>query len=74
MGDWHFIRVVQTGGNLNLCVDGSQTATVAVPDGHLKTLEPVFLARNKFGMPAGQSFFDGNLDDVRVFKGALPCN
>lgn len=74
MGDWHFLRVVQTGGNLNLCVDGSQTATVAVPDGHLKTLEPVFLARNKFGMPAGQSYFDGNLDDVRVFKGALPCN
>jgi hypothetical protein len=72
-GDWHFVRVVQTGGNLNLCLDGKQKASVPVPDGHLKTVEALFLGRNKFGIPAGESFFDGYLDDVRIFKGALPC-
>jgi hypothetical protein len=72
-GDWHFIRVVQTGGNLNLCLDGKQKASVAVPDGHLQTGEVLHLARNKFGIPRGSSFFDGFLDDVRIFKGALPC-
>lgn len=73
IGDWHFIRVVQTGGNLNLCLDGKMKNSAAVPDGHLKTVEPLFLGRNKFGIPAGQSFFDGQLADVRMFKGALPC-
>ena len=72
-GDWHFVRVVQTGGNLNLCLDGKQKASVPVPDGQLKTVEALFLARNKFGIPAGESFFDGSLADVRMFKGALPC-
>jgi hypothetical protein len=72
-GDWHFVRVVQIGGNLNLCLDGKQKASVPVPDGHLKTVEALFLGRNKFGIPAGESFFDGNLADVRMFKGALPC-
>jgi hypothetical protein len=65
--------VVQTGGNLNLCLDGKQKASVPVPDGQLKTIEQLHLARNKFGIPAGSSFFDGFLDDVRIFKGALPC-
>ncbi len=72
-GAWHFVRVVQTGGNLNLCLDGKLKASVPVTDGHLKTVEPLLLGRTKFGIPAGQSFFDGFLDDVRMFKGALPC-
>ncbi len=72
-GDWHFVRAVQTGGNLILCLDGKRKASVAVPDGHLNTVEPLLLGRSKFGIPAGESFFDGNLADVRMFKGALPC-
>jgi hypothetical protein len=65
--------VVQTGGNLDLCIDGKQQASVAVPDGHLQTIEPLFLGRNRFGQAGGDPFFDGFLDDVRMFKGALPC-
>jgi hypothetical protein len=72
-GDWHFIRVIQTGGNLTLCLDGKQKNNVPVADGHLKTVESLFLGRNKFGIPRGESFFDGFLHDVRIFKGALPC-
>jgi hypothetical protein len=72
-GDWHFVRVVQTAGTLDLCLDGKRKASIPISDGHLKTVEPLLLGRNKFGIPAGESFFDGNLDDVRMFKGALPC-
>jgi hypothetical protein len=71
-GDWHFVRVVQTGGNLNLCVDGQRKASVPVPDGQLKTTFPPYLGKNVVWTPVGQ-FFDGNIDDVRVFTGALPC-
>ena len=73
VGAWHFVRVVQTGGNLILCLDGKQKNSVAVTDGHLKTVESLFLGRDKFGIPAGESFYDGFLADVRMFKGALPC-
>ena len=71
-GDWHFVRVVQTGGNLNLCLDGQRKASVPVPDGQLKTMFPPYLGKNVVWTPAGE-FFDGNIDDVRVFTGALPC-
>jgi Concanavalin A-like lectin/glucanases superfamily len=71
--DWHFVRVVQTGGNLYLCLDGEQMNNVAADDGHLETVESLFLGRGKFGIPAGESFFDGFLSDVRMYKGALPC-
>lgn len=72
-GAWHFVRVVQTGGNLNLCLDGTQKGNVTVPDGQLKTRFPLWLGRNRFGLPNNESFFDGSLDDLRIFKGALPC-
>lgn len=71
-GDWHFVRVVQTGGNLNLCVDGQRKASVPVSDGQLKTTFPPYLGKNVKWLPVGE-FFDGNIDDVRVFTGALPC-
>jgi hypothetical protein len=73
VGDWHFIRVVQTAGNLHLCIDGKPGVSVAIPDGHLKTVEPLLLGRNRFGQGQGKPFFDGELDDVRMFKSALPC-
>src|SRR5262249_46325812 len=72
-GTWHFVRVVQTGGNFSLCLDGQPKASTPVPDGQLTTGSPPYLGRNFFGVPAGESHFDGSLDDVRVFKGALPC-
>jgi hypothetical protein len=34
---------------------------------------PPYLGKNVVWTPAGQ-FFDGNIDDVRVFTGALPCS
>jgi hypothetical protein len=74
VGDWHFIRVVQTAGNLSLCIDGKPGVSVAIPDGHLRTVEPLLLGRNRFGQGLGEPFFDGDLDDVRIFKGALPCD
>ena len=45
---------------------------VAVPE-HPETVESLLLGRNKFGIPADESLFDGLLADVRMFKRALPC-
>ncbi|HMG19781.1 MAG TPA: LamG-like jellyroll fold domain-containing protein, partial [Kofleriaceae bacterium] len=72
-GGWHFVRVVQTGGSLDLCLDGQRKASAPVPDGQLKTLFAPHLGKNVRWNPAGE-FFDGNIADVRVFTGALPCN
>ena len=72
-GGWHFVRVVQTGGSLDLCIDGQRRASAPVADGGLKTVFAPHLGKNVRWNPAGE-FFDGNIADVRVFTGALPCN
>ena len=70
--NWHFIRVVHTGGKVNVCVDGVKKGMMDVPANKLtSTFEPR-VARNVVWTPAG-AFLDGHIDDVRVFNAALPC-
>lgn len=70
---WQFLRVVHAGGTLKICLDGKLVASSAVPAGQLKTTLPPYLGKNVVWSPAG-AFYDGGIDDVRVFTGALPCN
>lgn len=70
---WHFIRVVYTGGNLRVCLDGPLVGSTPVPAIYLKSLLPPDFGRNEFAEPPG-AHFDGELDDLRVLTGALPCN
>jgi hypothetical protein len=72
-GDWHFVRVVQAGGSLDVCVDGKRKGSAPTPDGQLKTTFAPHIGKNVRWTPAGE-YFDGNIADVRVFTGALPCN
>ena len=69
---WRFVRVVHTGGNVNMCVDGKKATSFALPQGKLLSTFPPFIGRNVVWTPQG-SFFNGDIDDVRVFTGALPC-
>lgn len=69
---WRFVRVVHTGGNVNVCVDGKRVGSFPLPAGKLQSTYPPFLGKNVKWTPSG-AFFDGSIDDVRVFKGALPC-
>lgn len=70
---WHFIRVVHTGGQMKVCLDGKKVANDAIADDQLKSSSLPYLARNGNWGPQG-AFFDGLLDDVRVLTGALPCD
>jgi hypothetical protein len=72
-GGWHFIRAVYTGGILRACIDGPLVASTPVPAMYLKSPIPPDFGRNEFGEPAG-AHFDGEIDDLRVLTGALPCN
>jgi hypothetical protein len=71
LGDWHFIRAVRTSGQVRLCVDGAPAASVnAVP-----CTDPSMYGLQLGGHESTHSAsFGGQLDDVRVFTGALPCD
>jgi hypothetical protein len=69
---WHFIRVVHTGGKVNVCIDGVKKGMMDVPAGMLTSTFAPRVARNVVWTPSG-AFVDGHLDDVRVFNAALPC-
>ena len=68
---WHFIRVTHTMGNVYLCLDGKRIGSYAIsPEGMTTTKHP-YLGRSPGSVTA---VLDGAIDDVRVFKGALPCD
>lgn len=71
-GAWQFVRVVHTGGNVNVCLNGKRMTSFALAPGLLRSTFPPDLGKNVVWSPTG-AFFDGQLDDVRVLTGALPC-
>lgn len=70
---WHFVRVVQKGALVNVCLDGAKKFTFAAPAGSLESTFRPHMGRNVVWTPAG-AFTKGGLDDVRVLNGALPCD
>ena len=68
-GGWHFYRLVRSGSVLTLCVDGVDRGQRDVGAGDLGTARSFTLGR--FGGEPPQ--FDGALDEVRLYGGALPC-
>ncbi|HEX4416377.1 MAG TPA: LamG-like jellyroll fold domain-containing protein, partial [Kofleriaceae bacterium] len=70
---WTFIRMVQTGGSVYLCLDGARKGTLPVAAPLLTSTYPPYLGRNAVWTPSG-AFFNGEFDDFRVLTGALPCN
>jgi len=72
-GSWQFVRIVHTNGNVYVCLNGTRKANMAVPSGHLQSAFSPYLGKNAVWTPSG-AFFDGELDDVRVLTGALPCD
>ena len=68
-GAWHFVRAVHTQGTVKLCLDGRQVLSLAAVTGKLQSsLTPHFGEE-----PYLIAFYDGLIDDVRVFSAALPC-
>jgi len=76
IGSWQFVRVVRTGGNVYVCLNGQRVAQLAVnPDlpSSFKTYHPPALGIEDSPSLSG-AVFDGMFDDVRAITGALPCN
>jgi hypothetical protein len=71
-GKWHFVRVVQKGGLVHMCLDGVKGLSFAAPAGSLASTFRPHMGRNVVWTPSG-AFYDGGLDDLRIFTGALPC-
>jgi hypothetical protein len=70
---WHFYRVVRStaSNRMSLCIDGREVGGTSVPgDIDLTSTYPPHIGRNVVFNPAE---FIGALDDVRIFKTALPC-
>lgn len=73
-GSWQFVRVAHKGDQLYLCLNGvRQGLPLHVAPGHLASGFAPHLGNNQRWMPPG-AFFDGELDDIRVMAGALPCD
>lgn len=70
-GQWHFVRMVHKGNDVNVCLDGVKQFTFAVPAGSAQSAKTIRLGRNQFNPQ--EALLIGQLDDVRIFKGALPC-
>jgi hypothetical protein len=72
-GGWHFIRVVHSRGTVAVCLDGARKTSIEVPAGFLRSTFVPYFAKNAVWSPQG-AFVDGELDDIRVLTGALPCD
>ncbi|HWO25787.1 MAG TPA: LamG-like jellyroll fold domain-containing protein [Kofleriaceae bacterium] len=72
LGQWFFVRLIDTPSQLRVCVDGSQRMTHTVTPDRTQTIYPAHLGREAFS--AGTPLLDGSIDDLRVLSGALPCD
>lgn len=69
---WHFVRVVYDGTTVSMCLDGTRVATMTPTLPQLGSTFPPHVGKNVVWTPAG-AYFDGQVDDLRVFSTALPC-
>lgn len=77
-GNWHFVRVVRAGGNVDVCLDGKHTTSLIVKPApsDFKTSNQPELGKDAVpaSSTASDAYFDGWIDDVRALTGALPCD
>jgi hypothetical protein len=69
---WHFYRVSRSAeaGTISLCIDGAHQSTLTEQGAFDMTSDiSPNLGRNVYGSP----YFAGSIDDLRIYKRALPC-
>ena len=71
-GSWHHVRVVHAADTVTTCLDGARVMSFPLPAGKLNSNFKPQMGKNQQWTPQG-AFFDGAIDDVRVFSYALPC-
>lgn len=68
---WHFLRIVRSRADLRVCIDGEHAMTIDAPAA-LAASHAIELGKDVQD-PPDAALFDGSMDDLRVFTGALPC-
>ena len=68
---WHFVRIVLAGGNATFCLDGTRVSTLPLKLSSAAARVPYLGRNNVAPLP---SELTGDVDDLRIFSGALPCN
>jgi hypothetical protein len=70
---WHFWRITRSTSTTSyqVCIDGAEVTSTTVPaDGDMTSDEAPRLGRFVDFQPP---YFAGSVDEVRIFKEALPC-
>jgi hypothetical protein len=68
---WHFVRVVRTAAEFDLCIDGVYADRLPVQPGAVASNNPPDLGKPIVDNQGAA--YIGGFDDVRAFRGALPC-
>lgn len=74
VGEWHFYRVVRdtAADVVRFCIDGRQVGTGVLP-GDVDISNPRSPVLGTLDTISSDPTFDGAVDDVRIFRRALPC-
>jgi hypothetical protein len=67
-GNWHFLAGTYDGTQFKVYVDGALVATLADPYGITRGNQPVNIGRNSNGGEGSHDYFQGTIDDVKVFS------
>jgi hypothetical protein len=59
---------------VEFCLDGVRQFTLNVPAGKLQSKYKPHIGKNVVWTPSANTYWDGRVDDLRVFNAALPCN
>jgi hypothetical protein len=70
-GQWHFVRMVHVGNDVNVCLDGVKVFSFQAPAGTAQSARTIRLGRNQANPQ--EALLVGQLDDVRIFEEALLC-
>jgi len=78
LADWHYYRFVRDAQakEISLCIDGQQTSegTLALPSEASDLSAPTSVPLQVGNEDGAAPVFEGAIDDVRIFKRALPCH
>ncbi|MGH7176842.1 MAG: LamG-like jellyroll fold domain-containing protein [Tepidisphaeraceae bacterium] len=69
-GVWHHVAATYDGANLRIFIDGGQAVQQSGSGAIATSGDPLYIATKTVGATAGD-FFDGVMDDIRIYSRAL---
>lgn len=71
LNTWHHFAAVRDGGTLRLFLNGTSVGTTSISGAVNNSTRPVYVGvvGNNFGPDAGNYYFNGHIDELRITKG-----